>query len=65
MNGKYKDKKRGDRVEYMAYAGRGLSGPEYKRASAKVALVFRDYLVADAGGRHGRPVVVNDGNFVR
>lgn len=56
----------GDRVKYMAYAGRGSKGPEYREAEGKVnpLLIFPEHMVINVGGRHGTPAVVNEENFV-
>ncbi len=55
----------GDTVEYMAYAGRGRNGPEYKKAKGRCVMTFPDHVVLNVGGEHGTPAVVDETNFVR
>lgn len=54
-----------DIVEYMAYAGMGLAGPEYKKAKGRCVMTFPDHVVLNVGGLHGIPVVVDEISFVR
>lgn len=56
--------KPGQRVKYNAYNGLGLNGPEYTPKTGRATLVFPDRIVVNAGGRHGRPVVVTEKNFL-
>lgn len=50
------------RVTYLARTGMGeVIGWRNGRAR----LVFPDHVVIDAGGKYGRPVVVNDSNYLQ
>ncbi len=53
----------GEQVKYLAYAGMGLKGPEYKVKSGRAVMVFPDRIVLNGGGRHGTPVVVTAANY--
>lgn len=64
MNGWMEGIKVGQRVRYLAYNGLGRNGPEYREATGKVVIRNSDSLVLNAGGRHGRPAVVTEKNFV-
>lgn len=62
----------GDTIEYLAFAGlshdaEGNLVKEYVKRRGKVQplLLSETHVVVNAGGRHGTPVVVNEGNFVR
>ena len=55
----------GDIVEYMANAGMGLAGPEYKKARGRCVMTFPDHVTLNVGGKYGTPAVVDKTNFVR
>ena len=48
----------GDRVTVRTPLGQFVTG------RAQALLIFRDYCVIDAGGKHGRPIVANEVNTV-
>lgn len=57
--------RRGDKVTYHAYAGRGRDGPEYKEATGRAALKGPAGWVLDVGGRYGeRTAIVDEENLV-
>lgn len=53
----------GNRVRYLAYAGRGLNGPEYREATGTVRIVNVDSVVVTSK-RNGMPTVVNAANIL-
>lgn len=55
----------GDIVEYRAYAGMGITGPEYKKVKGRCVMTFPDHAVLNISGEHGTPAVVDKTNFVR
>ncbi len=38
---------------------------QVRRGKASPMLIFPSHVVIDAGGKHGRPQVVNESNYVR
>ncbi len=60
----FKGLKGGDRIRYLAYAGLGRNGAEYKEKVGRVQhmLTFHDHVVVNAG--RGIPVVVDERNYV-
>lgn len=56
--------KPGQRVKYLAPAGIGRNGVEYKEVRGKVVLNMRTHLVVNLGGKHGRPGVCTPENFL-
>ncbi len=58
--------RRGDLIEYHAYAGMGRKGPEYKPAKGKVHLIgTHGAVVVRVGGSSASPTVVEDKHFIR
>ena len=66
----FKNIRAGDRVRYMAYNGltlrNGKAVPEYmaKTGVAVGLLIYQEHVVLNTGGKHGRPQVVDSGNYI-
>ncbi len=56
--GTFKGIRAGDRVTFRLPLGRLAEG------RAQAFLIFGSHVVVDAGGAHGRPVVVDERNYV-
>ena len=55
----------GEIVTFLVPAGMGRRGQEYKLRNGRVIMAFPNHCVVNGGGKHGKPYVVNETNFVR
>jgi hypothetical protein len=51
----------GDRVTYRPF---GAPLGDFRTARAVPLLCFAHHVIVDGGGQHGRPIVVNENNYI-